>query len=60
MTRAVQISAAEIERAKVAALEAGLRLTGLEKRPDGTLKFEFGEFETADDWRAGTAYEQRQ
>jgi hypothetical protein len=24
--------------------EAGLRLTGLEKRPDGTVKLEFGEF----------------
>lgn len=38
-----RISAADVLRAKEAAEEAGLRLRGLEKRPDGTLKLEFGE-----------------
>lgn len=52
--KAVRISEAEIARAKVAAEGAGLRLVGLEKRPDGTVKFEFGEFEVNDDWRAGS------
>jgi hypothetical protein len=54
MTKPVRISSAEIERAKAAANNAGLRLVGLEKRPDGTIKFEFGEYETVDDWRAGS------
>jgi hypothetical protein len=39
-----RITPADIVRAKSAAEEAGLRLTGLEKRPDGTVKLEFGEF----------------
>lgn len=53
--KAVRISEAEIARAKVAAENAGLRLVGLEKRPDGTVKFEFGEFQTSgDDWRDGS------
>lgn len=51
--KAVRISSAEIERAKAAANGAGLRLVGLEKRPDGTVKFEFGEYEE-EDWRAGS------
>jgi hypothetical protein len=50
--KAVRITAAEIERAKAAAMDAGLRLVGFEKRPDGTVKFEFGEYEANDDWRA--------
>lgn len=59
--KAVRISEAEIARAKVAAEAAGLRLTAMEKRPDGTVKFEFGEFNDNDDWRAGSPlYEQRQ
>jgi hypothetical protein len=52
-----RISAAEIARAKAAAEEAGLRLVGLEKRPDGTVKFEFGDFEEMADnsrWFAGS------
>jgi hypothetical protein len=56
-----RISAAEIARAKEAAEEAGLCLTGLEKRPDGTVKLEFGAPQPfGDDWRAGTAYERQQ
>jgi hypothetical protein len=51
--KAVRISAAEISRAKDECAKAGVRLVGLEKRPDGTLKFEFGEFEVyGDDWKA--------
>jgi hypothetical protein len=53
--KAVRISSAEIERAKLETEKAGLRLVGIEKRPDGTLKFEFGEFEPmSDDWRDGS------
>jgi hypothetical protein len=52
--KAVRITAGEIERAKAAALDAGLRLVGLEKRPDGTLRFEFAEAVGADDWRDGS------
>jgi hypothetical protein len=48
-----RITAAEIERAKDECAKAGVRLVGLEKRPDGTVKFEFGEFEE-EDWRAGS------
>ena len=59
MSKPVRISEAEIARAKEAAENAGLRLIGLEKRPDGTLKFEFGEFDLGDDWRHGTAFERR-
>jgi hypothetical protein len=54
-----RISAADILRAKEAAEEAGLRLTGLEKRPDGTVKLEFGEQEAANDWRAGSPLYER-
>jgi hypothetical protein len=58
--KAVRISAAEIERAKLETEKAGLRLVGIEKRPDGSVKFEFGEFEPImDDWRVGTAFERR-
>jgi hypothetical protein len=53
--KAVRISAAEISRAKDECEKAGVRLVGLEKRPDGTLKFEFGEFEDiTGDWRDGS------
>ena len=51
--KAVRISAAEISRAKDECEKAGVRLVGLEKRPDGSLKFEFGEYD-AEDWRAGS------
>ncbi len=52
MTRTVRFTSAEIARAKEAAEAAGLRLVGLEKRPDGTLKFEFGDDSVmGDDWR---------
>jgi hypothetical protein len=49
----VRISSSEIERAKDECAKAGVRLVGLEKRPDGTVKFEFGEF-SEEDWRAGS------
>lgn len=59
--KAVRISPAEISRAKEAAEEAGLRLVGLEKRPDGTVKFEFGEYERGDFWDGSPLFgEQRQ
>lgn len=52
--KAVRITSAEIERAKSAAADAGLRLVAMEKRPDGTLKFEFAEVVANDDWRDGS------
>ena len=52
--KAARISSAEVEHAKAVAEKAGLRLVGLQKSPDGTVKFEFGEFEANDDWRAGS------
>lgn len=52
--KAARISPAEVEHAKAAAEKAGLRLKALEKRPDGTIKFEFGEWEPANDWREGS------
>lgn len=58
--KAVRITSAEIERAKAAANDAGVKLTGFEKRPDGTIKLEFGEF-SDEDWRQGSPlYEARQ
>lgn len=47
-------SSAEIAHAKAAAEKAGLRLVAFEKRPDGTVKLEFGEVEIANDWRDGS------
>jgi hypothetical protein len=56
-----RVSSADISYAKAAAEKAGLRLTALEKRPDGTVKLEFGEFEVANDWREDSVlYERRQ
>lgn len=52
MTKPARITAADILNARQAAEDAGLRLTGLERRPDGTLKLEFAEFLPTDDWRA--------
>jgi hypothetical protein len=55
VSRAARISHAEVEHAKAVAEKAGLRLAALEKRPDGTVKMEFGEFSGAnDDWREGS------
>jgi hypothetical protein len=45
-----RISSADIAQAKAAAEEAGLRLAAIEKRPDGSVKLEFGEAAN-DDWR---------
>jgi hypothetical protein len=50
----VGFTQAEIAQAKQLAEGAGLRLTGIEKRPDGTVKLEFGEYEANDDWRDGS------
>lgn len=51
----VRITSAEIERAKLETEKAGLRLIGLEKHPDGTVKLEFGALEAFnDDWREGS------
>lgn len=56
----VRVSSADIQHAKAVAEKAGLRLTALEKRPDGTIKLEFGEFEQqGDDWRAGSPLYER-
>jgi hypothetical protein len=52
--KAARISSAEVEHAKSVAEKAGLRLTALEKRPDGTVKLEFGEYAVNDDWRDGS------
>lgn len=53
--KTARISPAEVEHAKAAAEKAGLRLVGLQKSPDGTVKFEFGEYQPInDDWRAGS------
>lgn len=48
-------SPADVARAKSAAEKAGLRLSALERKPDGTIRLEFGEQEPDnDDWRAGS------
>lgn len=52
--RSARISSADVEHAKAVAEKAGLRLVALQKSPDGTVKFEFGEWEAANDWRAGS------
>lgn len=58
MTKPARFTQAEIDQAKALAENAGLRLAGIEKRPDGTVKLEFGELSALnDDWRSGTAYE---
>jgi hypothetical protein len=55
----IRVSSADISQAKAAAEKAGLRLVALEKRPDGTVKLEFGEFEANDDWRKGSPLYER-
>jgi hypothetical protein len=52
MTRAARITSAEVQHAKSVAEANGLRLAGLEKKPDGTVRLEFGEWDN--DWRAGS------
>lgn len=53
MTRAARFSQADLDRARKAADKAGLRLTGYEVRPDGTIRLEFGDWsQDNDDWRA--------
>jgi hypothetical protein len=52
--KAARVSSAEVEHAKAVAEKAGLRLAAYQKSPDGTVKLEFGEFEPANDWRAGS------
>lgn len=55
MTARARFTQAEIDQAKALADNAGLRLTGILKSPDGTVKLEFGEPEHInDDWRAGS------
>ncbi len=51
--KTARITQAEVLHAKSVAEAAGLRLAGLEKKPDGTVRLEFGEFEEQD-WRAGS------
>lgn len=60
MTRAARFTQADIDRARRAADKAGLRLTGYEVKPDGTVRLEFGDWsQDNDDWRAGSPlYEQ--
>jgi hypothetical protein len=48
-----RVSPADVIHARAVAEKAGLRLAAIEKRPDGTIKLEFGEFEE-EDWRAGS------
>ena len=51
----VSISSAEVKRAKAAADNAGLRLKAVERKPDGSVRFEFtDEADNDDDWRAGS------
>jgi hypothetical protein len=50
----VSITQAEIQRAKVAAENAGLRLTAVERKPDGTIRVEFGENKPDNDWWTGS------
>ena len=52
--KAARVTPAEVSHAKAVAENAGLRLVGFEKRPDGTVKLEFGDLEPANDWRAGS------
>ena len=54
MTARARFSQAEINQAKALAENAGLRLTGYLKQPDGTVKLEFGEPEEHDDFREGS------
>jgi len=54
VTRAALPTQSEICRAKEAAEKAGFRLAGIEKRPDGTVRLEFGEWQDNDDWRLGS------
>jgi hypothetical protein len=62
VTARARFTQAEIDHAKALAENAGLRLTGYTKQPDGTVKLEFGEPQTdIGDWRDGSPlYEQRQ
>jgi hypothetical protein len=48
-----RVSPADVIHARTVAEKAGLRLAAIEKRPDGTIKLEFSEWEE-EDWRAGS------
>jgi hypothetical protein len=54
MSKPARFTQADIARARAAADKAGLRLTGFEKKPDGTIRLEFGEWTNDNDWRAGS------
>lgn len=55
MTRPARFTSGDIKRAKEAADKAGLCLKALERKPDGSIRLEFGEFAANDDdWRAGS------
>lgn len=56
--KAARVSYAELDQAKGVAEKAGLRLVGYEKRPDGTIKLEFGDVSN-DDWRDGSPLYER-
>ena len=55
MASRASLSQAEVARAKAAAEKAGLRLAAVERKPDGSVRWEFGAEEANDDdWRAGS------
>jgi hypothetical protein len=60
MTARARFTQADLSKARTAADKAGLRLTGFEVRPDGTIRMEFGDWsQDNDDWRAGSPLYER-
>jgi hypothetical protein len=55
VTERARFTQSDVDRARKAADKAGLRLTGFEVRPDGTIRLEFGDWsQDNDDWRIGS------
>lgn len=56
MASRATLSWSEVEKAKAAADKAGLRLAAVERRPDGSVRWEFDKeaADNDDDWRAGS------
>jgi hypothetical protein len=61
MASRASLSTAEVIRATAAAAKAGLHLVAVEKKPDGTIRVEFGENKPDNDdfWTGSPLFEER-
>jgi hypothetical protein len=61
MASRASLSTAEVVRATAAAAKSGLRLVAVERKPDGTVRWEFGDSQPDNDdfWDGSPLYEGR-